>query len=73
MAATVRRVNPAGAVVKVELVLRYQNTVVQANLSRDRYQELKLQEGESVYVVPRQLRIFVSDDEESVGTPERKS
>jgi sulfate transport system ATP-binding protein len=73
MAATVRHVNPAGAVVKVELVLRYQNTVVQANLSRERYQELKLQEGESVFVVPRQLRIFVSDDEEPVGPAERKN
>jgi len=69
MAATVRHVNPAGAVVKVELLLRDQQTVVQANLSRDRYQELKLQEGESVYVVPRQLRIFVADDD---GVPERK-
>jgi len=73
MAATVRHVNPAGAVVKVELVLRYQNTVVQANRSRERYQELKLQDGESVYVVPRQLRIFVSDDEEPSAPPERKN
>jgi len=69
MAATVRHVNPAGAVVKVELLLRDQHTVVQANLSRDRYQELKLQEGESVYVVPRQLRIFVSDDDDVPAAP----
>jgi sulfate transport system ATP-binding protein len=69
MAATVRHVNPAGAVVKVELLLRDQHTVVQANLSRDRYQELKLQEGEAVYVVPRQLRIFVSDDDDVPAAP----
>jgi sulfate transport system ATP-binding protein len=74
MAATVRHVNPAGAVVKVELLLRDHQTVVQANLSRDRYQELKLVEGEAVYVVPRQLRIFVADDDESPSVPaERKT
>jgi len=67
MAATVRHVNPAGALVKVELLLRDQHTVVQANLSRDRYQELKLLEGEAVFVVPRQLRIFVAEDEDTDG------
>jgi sulfate transport system ATP-binding protein len=63
--ATVRRVNPAGGVVKVELLLGDQQTVVQANLSRNRFQELGLQEGESVYVVPRQLRIFVAEENPS--------
>jgi sulfate transport system ATP-binding protein len=72
MAATVRHVNPAGAVVKVELLLRDQQTVVQANLSRERYQELKLLEGESVYVVPRQLRIFVAEDDVPPPPAERK-
>src|SRR2546428_13372153 len=33
--ATVRHVNPAGAVAKIEVVLRDQETVVQANLSRE--------------------------------------
>jgi sulfate transport system ATP-binding protein len=69
MAATVRHVNPAGAVVKVELLLRDQQTVVQANLSRERYQELKLQEGEPVFVVPRQLRIFVAEDDVPAPAP----
>jgi sulfate transport system ATP-binding protein len=72
MAATVRHVNPAGAVVKVELLLRDHQTVVQANLSRERYQELKLQQGEAVYVVPRQLRIFVADDDGPAVPAERK-
>jgi sulfate/thiosulfate transport system ATP-binding protein len=64
LAARVRHLNPAGAVVKVELLLRDQQTVVQANLSRDRHRELGLQAGDEVYVVPRQLRIFVSDEDE---------
>ena len=72
MAATVRHVNPAGAVVKVELLLRDGHTVVQANLSRERYQELKLLEGEAVYVVPRQLRIFVAEDDVPPVPAERK-
>ena len=70
--ATVRHVNPAGAVVKVELVLRDQQTVVQANLSRERFQELKLQQGDEVFVVPRQLRIFVSEDDGPAVPAERK-
>lgn len=57
--ATVRHVNAAGATVKVELLLTDGQTVVQAYLGRERYSELRLQSGESVYVVPRQLRIFV--------------
>jgi sulfate transport system ATP-binding protein len=60
--ATVRHVNPAGAVAKVELVLLDQETVVQANLSRERYVELQLRQGEAVFVVPRQLRIFLAED-----------
>jgi len=68
----VRHVNPAGAVVKVELLLRDNTTVVKANLSRERYQELKLVQGEAVYVVPRQLRIFVADDDGPAVPAERK-
>jgi sulfate transport system ATP-binding protein len=60
--ATVRRVNPAGAVAKVELVLVDQETVVQANLSRERYLELQLRQGDAVFLVPRQLRIFIAED-----------
>jgi sulfate/thiosulfate transport system ATP-binding protein len=61
LAATVRHVNSAGAVVKVELFL-VDETVVQVSLSRDRYLELQLQQGDAVFVVPRQLRIFIADD-----------
>jgi sulfate transport system ATP-binding protein len=63
LAARVRHVNAAGATVKVELVLRDGQTSIQAYLGRDRYLELKLQPGDEVYVVPRQLRIFVEDEE----------
>ncbi len=69
LSATVRHVNAAGATVKVELVLRDHQTVVQAYLSRERYRELGLQPGESVYVVPRQLRIFLADEDDDEGPP----
>jgi sulfate transport system ATP-binding protein len=65
--ATVRHINPAGAVVKVELVLGDQETVVQVNLSRERYQELQLRPGDAVFVVPRQLRIFLAEDGPKAG------
>jgi sulfate/thiosulfate transport system ATP-binding protein len=60
--ATVRHVNSAGAVAKVELLLLDQETVVQVNLSRERYLELQLRQGDAVFVVPRQLRIFIAED-----------
>jgi sulfate/thiosulfate transport system ATP-binding protein len=60
--ATVRHVNPVGAVARVELLLVDQETVVQANLSRERYLELQLRQGDAVFVVPRQLRIFIAED-----------
>jgi sulfate transport system ATP-binding protein len=60
--AVVRHVNTAGAVAKVELLLRDQETVVQANLTRERHQELQLRQGEAVFIVPRQLRIFIAEE-----------
>jgi sulfate transport system ATP-binding protein len=65
--ATVRHVNSAGAVAKVELLLVDQETTVQANLSRERYLELQLHQGDAVFVVPRQLRIFIADDWSASG------
>jgi sulfate transport system ATP-binding protein len=69
LAAVVRHVHPAGAVVKVGLRLRDHGTLVQANLSRERYQGLGLQPGEEVYVVPRELRIFVDEGDIRLSSP----
>ena len=62
LAATVKHLNAAGATVKVELLLQDGHTTVQANLTRERHQELGLKPGEQVYVVPRQLRIFLDEE-----------
>jgi sulfate transport system ATP-binding protein len=62
VAARVRHINPAGTTVKIELVLHDGQTVIQAYVSPDRYRELKPAPGDELYVLPRQLRIFVEDD-----------
>src|SRR5262249_37946174 len=69
--ATVRHVNSTGAVAKVELVLVDQETVVQVSLSRERYLELQLRQGDAVFVVPRQLRIFIAEDRSGSGSTGR--
>ena len=60
MWATVRHVNAAGAVVKLELE-REGTTVLRVDLSRERYAALSPQVGERLYVQPRRLRVFVDD------------
>jgi sulfate transport system ATP-binding protein len=35
--------------------------MVEAELTRDSFQNLGLQQGESVFVRPRQVRVFVED------------
>jgi len=66
--ARVRHVNSAGALAKIELVLVDQETVVQVTLSRERYLELQLRQGDEVFVVPRQLRIFITEDRRVCGS-----
>jgi len=61
-------VNSAGALAKIELVLVDQETVVQVTLSRERYLELQLRQGDEVFVVPRQLRIFITEDRRVCGS-----
>jgi sulfate transport system ATP-binding protein len=60
MWATVRHVNAAGAVVKLELEGEGA-TVLRVDLSRERYAALSPEVGERLYVRPRRLRVFVDD------------
>jgi sulfate/thiosulfate transport system ATP-binding protein len=57
--ATLRHVNPAGAVVKLELT-DGDERVVQVETSREQFEALHPAAGERLYVRPRQVRIFVS-------------
>ena len=55
--AKVLHINPAGPVVKVELLSEWGDTV-QANLAQERYRELSLDKGAEVYVMPRAMKAF---------------
>ena len=59
--AKVFHVNPAGPVVKVELISEWGDTV-QVNLAQERYRELRLEKGVEVYVMPRAMKAFPKDE-----------
>jgi sulfate/thiosulfate transport system ATP-binding protein len=58
--ATLRYVNPAGAVIKLELE-DADARVVQVETTRAHYDALQPRAGERLYVKPRQVRIFVEE------------
>ena len=55
--AKVTHINPAGPVVKVELMSEW-NDPVQVNMTQERYAELRLERGTEVYVIPREMKVF---------------
>jgi sulfate/thiosulfate transport system ATP-binding protein len=59
--ATLRHVNPAGAVIKLELEDR-DARMLQVETTREQFEALRPQAGELLYVKPRQVRIFVESD-----------
>src|SRR6202521_2251048 len=56
--AKVRSINPAGPQVKVELVAEW-GDMVQVEISHDRYQTLHLETGATVYLRPKEQKLFV--------------
>ncbi|MGH7428510.1 MAG: sulfate/molybdate ABC transporter ATP-binding protein [Candidatus Methylomirabilaceae bacterium] len=56
--ARVERINPAGPLVKVEVISEWGDPVL-AEISQDRYQALGLKKGEEVFVRPREKQVFV--------------
>ena len=59
--AKVTHVNPARPVVKVRVYSEAFGVVLTVDVSWERYAELGLMVGDTVYVAPRQLRVFVQD------------
>jgi sulfate/thiosulfate transport system ATP-binding protein len=57
--ATLRHVNPAGAIVKLELE-DGEKRLVQVEATREQFEALRPVAGERLYVTPRQVRIFVA-------------
>jgi sulfate/thiosulfate transport system ATP-binding protein len=56
--ATVRFVITAGSRVRLELVSKDSPQIISVELTKDRYRELKLQQGDAVFVHPKQLQVF---------------
>ena len=56
--ATVRFVITAGSRVRIELVSKDSSQIISVELTKDRYRELKLQQGDVVFVHPKQLHVF---------------
>jgi sulfate transport system ATP-binding protein len=60
--AKVLQINPAGSVAKVRVVSDEYGLAMNVDLPLDRYGELQLCAGETVYVVPRRVRVFLPED-----------
>ena len=56
--ATVRQVLAAGSRVRIELSASESAQTIEVELTKERYRELDLHEGEVVFVHPRQRRVF---------------
>jgi len=59
--AEVKHIQKLGPAVRVTLAIEGNTEFVEAELTRDVFQNLGLQPGEQVYVRPRQVRVFVED------------
>lgn len=56
--ASVRFVITAGSRVRLELVAKDSPQTIEVELTRERYRELKLRQGDVVFVHPKQLQVF---------------
>ena len=59
--ANVVHINPARPVVKVRLHAEEFGVWLNVDVSWERYADLKLKSGDTVYVAPRNVRVFVHD------------
>jgi sulfate transport system ATP-binding protein len=59
--AEIRHIQKLGPAVRVTLAIDGNGEFIEAELTRDVFQNLGLQQGESVFVRPRQVRVFVED------------
>lgn len=57
---TVKHINPAGPLVRVELMSEW-GTLVYVELTQERYRALNLKCGEDVYIQPKEMKFFSQD------------
>jgi sulfate/thiosulfate transport system ATP-binding protein len=60
--ATIVHIHVVGRSVQVELKRLDNDQFLEAELTKERYRELNLNVGESVFVKPNQLRVFIPED-----------
>lgn len=58
---TVANIHPIGSIVRLELQRSDSKDFVEAELSRERYRELALKQGETVWIKPRSVRVFLDN------------
>jgi sulfate transport system ATP-binding protein len=59
--AEIKHIQKLGPAVRVSLAIAGNGDLIEAELTRDVFLNLGLQQGEQVYVRPRQVRVFVED------------
>jgi sulfate transport system ATP-binding protein len=55
--ATIKHINSAGPVVKIEAVSEW-GAAVQVEMPQDRFRELQLRKNEEVFIIPKELKVF---------------
>jgi sulfate transport system ATP-binding protein len=60
--ARVLHTNPAGSVARVRLLVAGSGAVVQVDMPPERFAQLGLKAGDTVYVCPRKVRVFVPEE-----------
>ena len=56
----------AGSRVRIELMSKDSSQTIEVELTKERYRELKLRQGDVVFVHPKQLQVFKMPDPPSV-------
>jgi len=59
--AAVSFIHPIGPIVRLELQREDNSEIVEAEVTRDRFRELNLRDGETVYIKPRAMKVFLSE------------
>jgi sulfate/thiosulfate transport system ATP-binding protein len=59
--ARIARIHAAGSQVRVDLRLVSNDRPLEVLLTQDRFRELALEKGETIYVRPREIKVFESD------------
>jgi sulfate transport system ATP-binding protein len=59
--ATIKHINSAGPLVKVEAIAAWGDPV-HVEISQERFQELQLKKGDEVFLRPRDMKVFSCDD-----------